>query len=531
MDNMSSTPTVRASRQSNPEMWKRWTSGPAVVLYISVVTLLVQLLTAHLYGIFRDELYYIACSKHLAWGYVDQPPLIAAITWLERQVGGDSLPSLRFLPAMAGAVTAWLAGVMARRLGGGRFAQELAVLAVLVAPAYLVFFHLLTMNAFEPLIWTASAYVVMRVIQTGNHKLWLWFGLLAGIGLQNKYSMLLFGFGLFIGLLLTPERKAFRQPWIWLAFAAAMLIWLPNLWWNFRHNWPFLELMANVRSSGRDVALSPVAFILQQALFMHPLTAPIWVSGVWWLFFGREGNGRAPYRVLGWTYLVMLVTLIALHGKIYYLAAAYPMLFAAGGVGYERWMNTLRMRWPKPAYVAALIAGGAFMAPVFLPVLPPETFIWYETKFHLVPSLIENQPLGPLQQQLYADMFGWEEMAREVARAYHSMPADIRAKTAIGAGSYGSAGAVDFFGPKYGLPPAISGHQSYWFWGPRNYTGESILLLGERRRRAEELCENPPQVVGHVAHPYSRLDEHFDIYHCRMKWNLQEIWPQAKHFN
>jgi 4-amino-4-deoxy-L-arabinose transferase-like glycosyltransferase len=342
--------------------------------------LLAQLLTAFRYGIFRDELYYIACSEHLAWGYVDQPPLIALITWLERHIGGDSLLSLRFLPALAGAVTIWLAGRMARKLGGGRFAQALAAIAVLIAPGYLAFFHLLTMNAFDPLLWTACAYVVMRVIQTGNQRLWLWFGVLAGISLENKYAMLLFGFGIFVGLLFTRERKAFVRPWIWIATGIALLFWLPNVLWNIHHHWPFLELMRNVRASGRDVVLSPMAFFAQQALSMHPLTVPVWVGGLWWCFFGksRAGNSqqlqkaeerRSMYAVLGWACLSVLITLIVLKGKIYYAWPIYPILFAAGGVAVESWMRSPRLKWAVPAYVTLLLSGGAFMAPMFLAIV------------------------------------------------------------------------------------------------------------------------------------------------------------------
>ncbi|MBZ5498885.1 MAG: glycosyltransferase family 39 protein [Acidobacteriia bacterium] len=217
----------------------RWTSGPALVLYVAAAALALQLLTAFRYGIFRDELYYLACAEHLDWGYVDHPPLTPLLAFLERHIGGESLLSIRFLPAAAFAVTVWLAGLIARQLGGGRFAQLIAVLAILLAPTYLLFFHLMTVNAFEPPLWMAAAYIVIRVIQTGNQKLWLWFGLIAGIGIENKYGMLFFGCGIAVGLLLTRTRSAFRRPWIWAGCAIALAIWLPNLVWEFRRHWPF----------------------------------------------------------------------------------------------------------------------------------------------------------------------------------------------------------------------------------------------------------------------------------------------------
>ncbi len=508
-------------------------SGPVIVLTVSAIAFLAQMLTASRYGYFRDELYYLDCARHLAWGYVDQPPLIALIAWLERHISGDSLYSIRFLPALAGALTVWLAGHLARRLGAGAFGQFLAAVAVLIAPGHLIFFHLLTMNAFEPLLWTAAAYLVVRIIQTGNQKLWLWFGLVSGIGILNKWSMLFFGCGIVLGLVLTPERRSLAHKWIWIGFAIAMLIWLPNVLWNIQHHWPFLELMANVRSSGRDVVQSPIPFLFDQAIFMHLFTAPIWIAGAWWYFFGRESSGegtRGRYRVLGWTYLFLLVFFIAAGGKSYYLWPIYPMLFAAGGVAIEQW-TSLRARIVRPIYVTAIILGGALVAPIALPVLSPEGFIRYIQVSHLPIPEVEHQLTGPLHQQIYADMFGWEEMARETARAYNQLPPEIRAKTAIAASSFGEAGAIDLFGPKYGLPQAISGHQTYWFWGPRDYTGESVFLLRDNPRRAHELCENV-DVIGHVEHPYSRGDEHFDIYWCHpMRASLQEIWPRAKHFD
>ena len=490
------------------------------------------MLAAPRYGIFRDEMYYLDCARHLAWGYVDQPPLIACIAWIERHLTGDSLYSLRFLPALAGGLTAWLAGRLARTFGAGAFGQAIAALAVLLSPGFLLGFHILTMNAFEPLFWTAAAYLVVRIIQTGNQTLWLWFGLLAGVGILNKWSMLFWGAGLFVGIVLTRERRVLAQKWIWLGLGIAGVIWLPNILWNIRHGWPFFELMANVRASGRDVTHGPIAFLIDQAMAMNLFTTPLWAAGAWWLFFGRgtaqETRGR--YRALAWTYLFLLIYFIAASGKSYYLWPVYPMLFAAGGVAVEQW-TAQRARILRPIWLVALILAGALFAPIGLPILSPEGFIRYQQALHLASPQIEHHQLGPLGHQIYADMFGWDEMAREIGRAYASLPADIRSKTGIAAHGFGAAGAIDFFGPKYGLPQAISGHQNYWFWGPGNYTGESLLFAGDSEERVRELCRNV-DVVGHVYHPYSRGDEHFDIYWCHpLKWKLQEVWPQAKHFD
>jgi 4-amino-4-deoxy-L-arabinose transferase-like glycosyltransferase len=312
---------------------KRWTSGPAIVLYLAAAKLLVHLLTANRYGIFRDELYYLACAEHLDWGYVDQPPLIAVIAFIARRVFGDSLVGLRLLPAIAGAVLVWLTGKTTREMGGGRFAQALAALAVIAVPIYLVFHHWLTMNAFEPFIWMGAVWCVMRAINTDDAKYWLSFGVIVGLGLETKYSVVFFAFSIVVGLVLTEHRRFLKSTWIWLGALAAFLIFLPNLLWLVKHDFPFLELMRNIRESGRDVARGPIAFIADQAMIMNPLLFPLWVGGLVWLFFGREGR---RYRIFSWSYLVMLISFIVMKGKNYYLAPAYPILFAAGAVAFER---------------------------------------------------------------------------------------------------------------------------------------------------------------------------------------------------
>jgi len=497
-----------------------------IVLLIAGAKLLFHLATAGRYGIFRDELYYLACSEHLAWGYVDQPPLIALIAWFARSVFGDSLLGLRLLPALAGAALVWLAGALAREMGGGRFAQALAALSAVCVPIYLVLHHWLTMNAFEPLIWTGCAWCVVRAIRANEPRYWLGFGVLAGIGMENKYSIAFFIVGVVTGLMLSPGRRFFRGRWMWIGGLAAFLIFLPNLLWLVRHDFPFLELMNNVRRSGRDIARGPIAFVLDQAMLVNPLLFPLWIGGLVWLLFTRAGR---RYAVLGWTYLVMLILFIGLKGKNYYLAPAYPMLLAAGAVAFEQ-ITSRRFASSRPAYILLTVAASLILAPLFAPVLPVETYIRYQKALGLEPPKSENQQNGPLPQY-FADEFGWEEMTRAVAKVYFSLPPSVRASTAIFANSYGEAGAIDFFGPKYGLPKAVSGHQNYWYWGARGYTGETVIVLGSDGSGDREHFATV-EAAGRAEHPYSRLDEHFDIFLCRrLNVNLQTLWPEVKHWN
>jgi hypothetical protein len=516
-------PVADASPKDTAAKSAVWLSATAAVLAISAVKLAVHLYAGRHYGYFVDELYYLACGRHLAWGYVDQPPLIAAVAWLVRKTLGQSLPAIRLLPAIAGAGEVALTAPIARELGGKRFAQVLAAISALVAPGILIADNLLSMNAFEPLFWMACAYLLIRIIKTENQRLWIWFGIVAGVGLENKYSMLIFGAGIVLGLLLTKQRRLLASPWPWIGGAIAFLILAPNLWWNVQHHFPFLELQANIRRSGRNVSLGFFRFFLEEILTMHPLTFPVWAAGLWF-FFSKRGE---QFRALGWACLFTAVVIVTMNPRVYYLYPAFPIAFAAGGVLWESWLERPRLGWAKAAYVALMIATGTILAPLAIPVLPPETYIRYTTALHLKQPRIENHALGPLPQ-IFADQFGWKEMTEVVARAFNSLPPDVRAKTAIFAQNYGQAGAIDLFGPQYGLPPAISGHQSYFLWGPRNYTGESMLVMDDNPERLGQLFTSV-QKVGTVYDRYSMPYEHFDVYYCRgMKWPLKDVWPKLK---
>jgi hypothetical protein len=499
----------------------------AIVVAIAAAKLLVYFYTGRHYGYFVDELYYLACSRHLDWGYVDQPPLIALVAWLVRSVLGQSLAAIRLLPTLAGVAEVVLTALIARELGGKRFAQALAAMAALIAPGILGGDGLLTMNAFEPLFWMGCAYLLIRLIKTENEKLWIWFGVLAGFGLENKYSMLIFGAGLVLGLLLTPARRLLRSRWLWVGGAIAFLIFLPNLLWNIQHHFPFLELQANIRASGRDVPLGPLAFFVQEILLMHPLTLPIWLGGLWFYFGTQAGR---PFRAIGWAWIFAAVVIATLSPRVYYLFPAFPVLFAAGGVLWEQMLAQPRWTWLKFAYPALMLLGGAVLAPLAIPVLSPEAYVRYTKALGFGQPAIETHELGPLPQ-IFADQFGWDEMAASVARVYNALPPEVRARTAIFAQTYGQAGAIDLFGPKYGLPPAISGHQSYFLWGPREYTGESMIVMDDDQDALDKLFASVRK-AGRVYHPYSMPYQHFDIFYCQgMHRRLQQLWPRLKRWN
>lgn len=501
-------------------------SGTSIVVSVALVRIILYFFSAPHYGYFRDELYYLACGEHPAWGYVDQPPLIAWVAWLLEHTIGTSLWALRLLPALAGATTVILAGLIAHELGGRRWAMFLAALAALAAPIVLTLSHLFTMNAFDPPLWAAIAYLIVRIAKTGQERLWIAVGILSGITVLNKYGVVFWLVGLVAGMLPTPLRTSFRRPWIWIGCALAALIALPNFIWQWQHQFPFLQLMHNVRMEGRDISLPPVRFLEAQAQMLGYVAAFLVLFA---LFFFFSKSGR-PYRALGWAYLIFLVVMMTLHGKMYYLAAVYPIMFAAGAVWIESATTRKRWAWTRSVLALAIAAVSGLYLPMALPVLSVPSFLAYEQKLGIHAQRFEHNRPAVLPQ-IYADMFGWQQMAERVAAFYHTLPPAVQRETAIFANDYGEGGAVDFFGPRYGLPKSIGGHQNYWIWGPRNYTGASLIVLGEGDVRNMQRDCASYSVVGTTEFPLSRPDEWHPIYYCRgLKWDLKAIWPQMKHW-
>jgi len=510
---------------SAPASKRNYSTESVLIGVFSTAALLVHLLTNMRYGYFRDELYYIACARHLDFGYVDQPPLSILLLRLSQSLLGDSLFAIRLLPAFAGAATVGLTGLVARELGGRGWAIALACAATLCALFYLAVGNFFSMNAFEPLFWMGSIYLLVRIINGGSPPLWLWFGVLLGLGLENKHSTVFFAVGIFVAVLLTPERRHFANKWIWLGGLIAFAIALPNILWQARHHWATYELLSNIAHSNKNVALSPAQFIGQQITLMNPATLPLWLGGLLWLFVSRDGR---RYRAIGIIYLVTLAAFIILHGKSYYLAPAYPMLFAAGGVAIER-VFAVRLTWLKPALVAIILLAGALFAPVIVPILSPDKLVGYMRAIHFEPPRTETSHTGALPQ-IFADQFGWEEMVGSVAHVYHHLQPEDEKHAAIFCQNYGEAGAIDFFGPKLGLPLAISGHQNYFLWGPRDWTGEVILVLdtdADDQRKLFGSVEDLGQVASsHWAMPYERRNH---IYLCRdLKTSVRELWPRIK---
>jgi Dolichyl-phosphate-mannose-protein mannosyltransferase len=499
------------------------------VYVIALVYFVLHLVTATRYGYFRDALYYIACSYHLAFGYVDQPPLIAVLAWVARHTFGTSLRALLFWPALAGVARIILVAAFARELGAKRFGMTLSALLAATPAVWWVIDHQFAMNALEPLFWIGSAYVILRMIRTGKTELWVVFGGIAGLGLENKYSIAIFACALLLGLLLTPQRKLLLTPWILAGAAMALLVFFPNLIWNIQHHWPFLELMHNIRATGKDVILSPGAYFVQQLLMMNPLSFPFWFGGLLFYFFAEEAK---PYRVFGWAFLITIGFFFVTHGKDYYSAPAYGLVLAAGGVATERVFQSRGAKLQtvrKPLSFAWLLIAIILILPLVLPVLPLDAFVRYQSHLPIKPAKSERSFEGAVLPQYYADELPWQNLVAAVAHVYHSLTPDEQQKAAIFCDNYGQAAAIDFFGPKYGLPKAISGHQNYFLWGPRNYTGEILILVGQSQDPHDDIASVQVAATQHT--PYAFWYENQPVLLCRgLKWNLKDGWARVKYW-
>jgi len=503
--------------------------GMLVVVLLAVANFLMHFYFNNRYGYFRDEFDYMACGDHLAWGYVDQPPLVPFLVKISRLVLGDSLRSIRFIPALATSAAAILSAMITRELGGRRFAMVLSALAFIAVPIYLSDGTLLTTNCLEPLLWMGCVYFAILAIKRDDPRYWLWFGVVAGFGLEEKYSIAVLGFAIVVGLMLTEQRRVFTRIWIWLGGGLAFLVFLPNFLWNVRNHWPFVELMRNIKAEGRDVVLSPVAYFAQQILIVHPILAPIWIIGVLAFLFSTR---LKPYRFLGWCYFAAFIVFVVLKGKNYYLGPIYPVYLAAGAVVIESFIERSRQVWLKTVLVVLILAGGAWLAPVVMPVLPVDQFISYMDKLPFKVPRSEHGHMRAILPQHFADQFGWEEIVATVNQAYSKLSPEERPGCGIFAQDYGQAGAIDFFGRRYGLPPALSGHQTYYLWGPRGYSGNCLIVLDDSKDVLEGLFEHV-EYVGRSSDNRYALEREIPVFICRgAKFgSLAAMWPRLKHWS
>ena len=470
-----------------------WTAGAVVALLLSV---------AGRYGFHRDELYFIVAGRRLDWGFVDQPPLTPGIAKISEAIGGTSPIALRIVPALALGCVVLLAAAMARRFGGGVRSQVFAGITAGGAGVALAMGHLLSTATFDYLLWTLAAWILVGLLDGSDQRWWLGLGLTVGIGLQNKHLIGLFTVAVLAGLLATSQRRLLAGAWPWAGAGVAALLAVPNLIWQIANDFPQLEMARSLagRSDG------PVAFILEQIGLLSIVLAVPAAIGLWKLLRSPD---LARWRSVGVTFVLLFVFFLLTGGKSYYVSPMYPVLLAAGSLWFERLQSTGRRAMVATTAVGIFI--GLFIA---LPLLPPSS----------MSTLDATGELG--------ETVGWPELVDQVAAIYQTIPVDQRVDVAIFTSSYGEAGAIDVLGPEAGLPPAVSGHNNYWLWGPPDHHGPviGIGLVGEPMSL---ICPDVIE-VGTISNPFGVENEEagLPLYLCLdPALQLSDIWDETRHYN
>ena len=515
--------------KTSPKQWlsrEALTSGVGLIAIVALVKLLAHLLVAGNFGYFRDELYYIDSGRHFQTGYVDFLPFIAWLAGILR-LFGDNLVLLHIISALAGTALVVVTGLMAREMGGARVAQGLAALGTAVMVTFLATGSLFTMDVFDELWWGLAAFVFILLVKRENPRLWLLFGLVAGIGLFTKLTILFFGMGLVVGVLLTARRNDFRTRWPWLGGAIAFAFLVPWLIWEFANGWPTVEFWGNY---GGFESGSPLDFFISQLFTMNLFNLPLVIAA--FVFYFRRPEGR-PYRALGWLYVVLYVFFTVTRAKSYFLSPAYPILFAGGAIvlGQAFTAQSAR-RYVGVAYAALLVASGIFFGLGVMPVLGPQTYSRYYSWVAAVSGANQTEGGQQVYPQILGDRLGWDSMTATVANVYASLPASQRAEACILTLNYGEAGALNFLGPTYGLPSAISGHNNYFLWGPDACNGQVVITVGYDRADMLKSYGSVRQAATITCKDCQPEENNLPVYVCTQpKVSPINAWQTVKHFN
>src|SRR5438874_611694 len=503
----------------------RSNDGPSrLPLLAAAATFVLHLAGNPHYGFFRDELYFIVCGRHPPLCYADQPPLVPLLAALT-QLAGESLVLLRAPAALVAAASVYVTCLLARELGGGRFAQALAAVSSALCPVLCAFGMKLSTDTPGLWLWPLAALYLLRLLRGGDARNWLGLGAALGLSAQAKFSVAYFAAALFLGLLCTPKRRILLSRWFVLGALLAAALALPALLWQASHGFPMLEILRNGQH-GKNVVLSPGEYLFAEVLVTNPILALIWIAGLFQLLADEQA------RPLGLSFLFLLAAMIASHAKHYYPADIYPVLFAAGGVAVER--LTEARRWLRPVVTTVAAAAGLASIPYVLPVLTVPAFLRYHrfvsSRLQLEATRTENARPTALPQD-WADMHGWPELAAAVARVVESLPPGERGRAAIVTSNYGEAAAIDFFGEQYHLPPVLSGHHQYFLWGTHGYDGQVVIdVNGDCGRRAH-LFRSSEQAAFLTSPLVMPWENDLPIMVCRgIARPLPELWAGKKFY-
>lgn len=472
----------------------------------------VLLLTAGRYGYHRDELYFLQAGRHLAWGYVDQPPLTPLLARALSAIAPESLTVLRLPSALAAGLVVLLTGLMARELRASRGAQLLAAACMAVSALLLAVGHLLSTSTFDLLVWTALSWLVVRVLRGGDQRAWVAVGVLAGVGLLNKSLVLFLVACLAVGVLVAGPRDVLRNRWLWVGAAVALALWAPNLAWQASHGWPQLELSRSIAAGSSGTSAPRALFVPFQLVLISPVLVPVWVAGLLRLL--RDPALRRV-RAFGWAYLVLLAVFLVTAGKPYYLGGLYPVLLAAGAEPTLRWVRRAAGRSRRILLGSALGLSAVVAALLMLPLVPAAAL-------HMTPIVDINYDAG--------ETVGWPRFTDAVAQVYEELPATERGGVVLLTANYGEAGALDRYGPARGLPRAYSGHNSYAAWGPPPQTSGPVIAVGLHRERLAQLFGSV-QLAGRIDNGLAVDNEEqgASIWLCREQLQpWAQAWPKLR---
>ena len=450
----------------------------SLLLFIALISTLCHLLVAGNYGYFLDELYTLACSRNVSLAFVDIPPVAPSLLALNTAVFGDSLFALHILPSVFSGVMVLLVGLMAKELGGKRLAMLLSGLAAAFVPVWMALGSLYTYDFLDQLTLVLLFFALIKLLKTENMKWWLVIGVIAGFGLMVKPSQVFFLAAMALALLLTKHRKMFLTKWPWLGASVAFVIILPAIIWQAANGFPIAEYWLSY-SSMKTVRVGAVEFILMQVIGVNPFLLPVWITGLCYFLFHKEGK---RYRLLGVIFIILFLVFLATGAKMYMPIPAYAMLLAAGAIVIEKFASK---KWRKAlvaVFLCLLVITGVIQAPNFMPILPVDSLItYYDTvgRFFGAKSIkLDNGGAMALPQYFY-DRFEWDILVRDVAAAYNSLTEEQKKETVIVSQNYGWAGAVDQFGAAYGLPKAMCGQLNYYFFSLDNIASKSWIMIGE----------------------------------------------------
>jgi len=483
-----------------------WAKEYWIIIAFMLAKLVIHFSTNTIYELQRDAFLYSALGDHLAWGFHSVPPAIGVFANISRFLFGDTTFALRFLPAVIGSCSILLIGLMVKEMGGNRFAQFIACLAFLTAPSFLRSNSLFQPVSFNQFYWLIISFLIFRLIRTNKHQYWLWIGFVSGLAFLNKYSVVFFLIAFVISIFISPLRKWMKTIYPYLGAGIALIIALPNIIWQIRHDWPVIMHMQEL-AEHQLVHVRKDLFLLEQVLMNLPAVF-IWIPGLLFILFHKSTK---EYRIFGFIYVLVLIQLLILSGKHYYTLGLYSTLFAFGGYAIVIWCKN------KLALIRYLVIGlnvviAVAFLPISLPILKPVAFIEYSKKIGMEKSQRWEDGEYHDMPQDYADMIGWNELTEIVHSAYLELTPDEQKRCALFANNYGEAGSVNFLGDKYGLPEVICYNDSYLFWAPDSISADFLIKIGDDDNLTN--LYHDVQVYGRITNPYARQSG-TPIYLCR----------------